>query len=395
MRYDRLRVSSTGTQPKSSPPSSPEPPDSSPTGSAPPVTAAVRVRPAGTHACNRRARGPDSASVSGTPEHPAEFRVEPQFVHRTLAAQALGADSAAPLDQVADRITAEIVALQVPDLRVAAVKGDLGLMQGTVVTVRAGFYFKRHGEGARTRIRFSDKIKVDGGAVLQVEGELDPARYESNSAWTNLSGRQNAYMAGIATCVDVAEMRVELRPLLVGFPFYAPRGSGHPLFAPTRPEVFCRDIEEFGLSEVSMRTAVAGADLRRLFSMSEQSVKEAFGKLLGLSQVPADWGGEHSDLVAEVTLRGTAARAAFALKGPGGRPKPWTLYPSDMGKRGDQAVRLFAEPADIMVVQHCSLVAESVRHIMDALATTNQKRYSLIDGDNTVRILKAAGLLTC
>jgi hypothetical protein len=65
-----------------------------------------------------------------------------------------------------------------------------------------------------------------------------------------------------------------------------------------------------------------------------------------------------------------------------------------MGMRGDQAIRLFAESADIMVVQHCSYIAESVRHIMESLATSDRRRYMLLSGDNTVRILKKAGLLT-
>lgn len=92
-------------------------------------------------------------------------------------------------------------------------------------------------------------------------------------------------------------------------------------------------------------------------------------------------------------MSGNRLRAAFALKGPGGKPKPWTLHPDKMGLRGDQGIRLFHEPTDIQVTQHCCQIAESVRHLMDALVSMHERRHMIIDGDGTARILLGAGLL--
>lgn len=320
------------------------------------------------------------------------LHVDPQFVHRTLAGQAFGADPTAPLVRIAETVARSVVERAVPDLRVLALGGDLSGLAGQLVTIRCGMFFRRTGSGSGERIAFRDTIRIDDGVELQVEGQFDPSRFETNSAHSNLSRRKNVYV--VAFVQDVPEpTRVLLRPLLIGFPFYGPASETDALWRPERPEIWCADVDQFRLSEDQMRTRVVESDLRRVFAMPEQRVKEAFGEILGLSKLPKDWGGEQSDLTSDITVRGEAARAAFALKGPGGRPKPWTLHPKGMGKNGDQAIRLFSEPADVMVVQHCSTIAESVRHLMDALATAHRKRYVLIDGDNTARILHTAGLL--
>jgi hypothetical protein len=348
------------------------------------------ARPAA--AATALAQLPPSVNV-GPSELRLDFHVDPQFVHRQLASQALGADEGATIGKLADQVTAAILDRQVPDIRVMAIKNELATIDRQVVTVRSGFYFRRTGSGSSERIHFHDNIRVDEATKLRVEGEFDPHRFEANSAWGNLSGRQHVFIAGVATEVEDKPPHVVVRPLLIGLPYFAPAGETDSLLAPQRPEVFCWDVDQFRLDQGDRMTPATDSDLQRLFKMPEQQVKEAFGRILGLSTVPADWGGEHSDLVADLSVRGVWARAAFAFKGPGGKPKPWTLYPANMGLRGDQSIRLFAKPADVMVVQHCAYIAEAVRHFMDALATLHHRRYMLLDGDHTVRILKKAGLL--
>jgi hypothetical protein len=334
-------------------------------------------------------------TVSDNPnELKLEFHVDPQFVHRELAAQAFQADENVASTRLADQVTAAIADRQVQDLRVMAIRDELRTIEHQVVTVRSGFYFRRTGSGMSKRVRFHDEIGVDQGTILKVDGEFDPHRLETNSSHRNLSGRQHVFIAGIATKVEEETPHVVLRPMLIGFPYFTPAGGKLNPFDPRRrPEIFCRYVDQFRLDENDMRAKVNEQDLKRLFKMPEQKIKDSFGGILGLSTVPADWGGEHSDLVADISIRGVSARAAFAFKGPGGKPKPWTLYPANMGRRGDQAIRLFAEPSDIVVIQHCSIIAEAVRSIMDALATLHRRQYMLINGDNTVRILNKAGLL--
>jgi hypothetical protein len=120
----------------------------------------------------------------------------------------------------------------------------------------------------------------------------------------------------------------------IGLPYFAPAGVSNPHFQLTGPELSCYDVDQFRLEKYDAMNPATEADLLRLFEKPEQQVKEAFGQILGLSVVPADWGGEHSDLVAGVSINGVWARAAFAFKGPGGKPKPWTLHPGKMGEAG-------------------------------------------------------------
>src|SRR5947209_7247197 len=83
---------------------------------------------------------------------PYVLRVEPQFVHRTLAAQAFSADETASLSRIADEVTKSVVANKVPDIRVAAATGGLRGLEGKVATVRAGFYFRRQGSERAERV---------------------------------------------------------------------------------------------------------------------------------------------------------------------------------------------------------------------------------------------------
>ena len=70
-----------------------------------------------------------------------------------------------------------------------------------------------------------------------------------------------------------------------------------------------------------------------------------------------------------------------------------TLHIANMGKRGDQGLRLFHEPADLLVVQHHDAVSAAVRNLMSALARQHGKRFMIIDGASTAAILAAYGHL--
>ncbi len=106
---------------------------------------------------------------------------------------------------------------------------------------------------------------------------------------------------------------------------------------------------------------------------------------------PRIGGGELSDLqTTRLTIDGRSIASAFVFKGPS-KFKPLTV--ADLGKNGDQVFRLFSEPVDFVVVQHCHKITSPVRAHMRAFATRfgQQRPFALIDGADTVRILKAYG----
>lgn len=64
-----------------------------------------------------------------------------------------------------------------------------------------------------------------------------------------------------------------------------------------------------------------------------------------------------------------------------------------LGKNGDQIDRLFTEPADLFVLQHCHEITSPVRSAMRAYAQQigRPRLYCVIDGYDTIRILEAYG----
>ena len=128
-------------------------------------------------------------------------------------------------------------------------------------------------------------------------------------------------------------------------------------------------------------------------SLPEAQVKQALCNLLGETPT-ADWGGEQNDLFsAGVHLGGRRTTAAFVLKGPAGGRKFKTMTPAMLGKNADQIYRLAQSPAQMLVVQHCHDIDEAVRATLGAFAQNlgRPRRYCLIDGRDTYRILKAYG----
>lgn len=142
---------------------------------------------------------------------------------------------------------------------------------------------------------------------------------------------------------ESSEKAISLRPLFVEwrletieprFPFIAAGG---------RPELWPAAIDQFAKLDPAKRPRVD--ELKRLTAMSANDVKIAFAESIGEGYIPKDWGGETSDLfTARLTVDGKPMTAAFAFKGPGLRGP---LYIAGMGKRGDQAIRLASEPADL------------------------------------------------
>ena len=117
----------------------------------------------------------------------------------------------------------------------------------------------------------------------------------------------------------------------------------------------------------------------------------AFAEILDERNVEKDWGGEKSDLFStNVRVEGRRISTAFLFKGPACF-RPMTL--KSLGKNGDQIVRLYSEPADLLVLQHCHSIVSAVRDTMRAYANQigKPRAFMLINGYETYRILKAYG----
>ena len=145
---------------------------------------------------------------------------------------------------------------------------------------------------------------------------------------------------------------------------------------------------------MNFRPRLAKADLDVLKAVPEKKIKQAFAEIISESEVPKDWGGEQFDLRTTVmSVEGQRLRAAIAFKGPA-RFRPMTI--ASLGKNGDQIDRLAQTAADLMVVQHCHTMTATVVNMLKAYASNfrDPKRFMLIDGLDTIRILRHFGYLS-
>lgn len=152
-------------------------------------------------------------------------------------------------------------------------------------------------------------------------------------------------------------------------------------------EHFVEDFDEFA----KVRDVSAPADVAAMQAVSETAFKRALAAILG-GQAPTDWGGETSDFVTtHIHLQGRRVSAAFLLKGPA-RFAPMTL--NHLGKNNDQIFRLAQEPVDVLFVQHSHEVTSPVRATLRAFAVqpSNARRYCVLDGRDSLRLLQAYGL---
>ncbi|PWB82133.1 MAG: hypothetical protein C3F08_00400 [Candidatus Methylomirabilota bacterium] len=231
---------------------------------------------------------------------------------------------------------------------------------------------------------------TEGG---RIEIPLHPENFITDSSWEQLSGQRRLFLLGRITGSELPHLKAQA--YVIGHLYDADRPEAETLDPfgrlSERMEVFPPMIDHFrGISEIR---GVSKKELDGLRGISEWDIKEAFAEIIGEPFVPRDWGGERSDLFsARVSLGGRAVSTAFIFKGPS-KFKPLTV--ADLGKNGDQISRLFTEPAQFVVLQHCHQITAGVRDHMRAFATRihDLRPFSLIDGADTVRILKVHGKL--
>ncbi len=210
-------------------------------------------------------------------------------------------------------------------------------------------------------------------------------------------GSQDGDVNSIIGLLHDKPNRFEIEPMVIGPPWFDhPRNGedsdrlmflGHDF-----GEIFPEDIDQFSkMRDVEVENADEWMDAMR--ALPEAEVKEAIASLFS-EPTKKDWGGESDDhFSANVLVQGRRRTAAFLLKGPT-QFREMTL---DMcGTRSDQIHRMVDSDADISVVQHAHLIGAVVRRTLrnEAIRPGNSRRkYCLIDGQATYRILKAYELI--
>jgi hypothetical protein len=128
--------------------------------------------------------------------------------------------------------------------------------------------------------------------------------------------------------------------------------------------------------------------------LQEEQVKAFFCEIIGRPWIQKDWGGELNDTFGEVIFRRRTVPATFAFKGKAYAHRPLRI--ADLGKNGDQLVRLFSLPAEIYILQSNGPIDGTVYHQVQAQVAQKVLAgqvvyYLVLDGLQTARILRAYG----
>ncbi|MCD4784879.1 MAG: hypothetical protein K8T10_13775 [Candidatus Eremiobacteraeota bacterium] len=216
-----------------------------------------------------------------------------------------------------------------------------------------------------------------------------PSHLTSASARSELSGKKRLFVLGLVTNID--ESSIEAKPYIIGNLI----AQGKDLLAwentlwQRQREIYFDEIDNFSRAKSLAERRIGYKELGVLKSISEKEIKNAFAEIINEPTVPKDWAGEKSDLFSTmVRIGGKNYSTAFVLKGPS---KFHPMKMSDLGKNGDQIVRLYDEPAELLILQHCHTIENPVRVMMRAFAENirRPRMFCLIDGFATLRILKA------
>jgi hypothetical protein len=223
----------------------------------------------------------------------------------------------------------------------------------------------------------------DASLVLQAH----PENFTCASAPGELSGKNRLFVVGRITDGDFPELRAQA--YIIGHLHYELRqGDFRDPFdrLPFQMEIYLSNVMPFG--EASEEALPSRRELATLKGILERDVKQAFAEIIGEPFVPKDSPSETSDLQTNrLWVNEQQVSAAFIFKGRG-KPVPLTI--ANLSKHGDQISKLFSEPADLIVLQHCEKVTNSIRQHLRAFATRidDLRPFLIIDGADTVRILR-------
>jgi hypothetical protein len=245
------------------------------------------------------------------------------------------------------------------------------------------------------RVRHAVHFDID--PVKSVDVAYHTSHLVSDTGRMKLArGYQEGYREAMIGLLHDKGDVFEIEPIVMGAPWLdhprnQPDGSIAIWHGYDYGEILPEDIAEFA----DMKNAVAASAEEWMSMMKripEEHVKKSIASLLK-EPVKSDWSGEENDhFSSSVTVAGRRRTAALLLKGP---TRFQEMTPAMCGKNGDQIYRLAKAGADISVVQHAHLVGPAVRETLRSMVVTpgRPRKFCVIDGQATYRILKAYGLL--
>lgn len=220
----------------------------------------------------------------------------------------------------------------------------------------------------------------------RLEFDFHHEHLTSCSSWCELSGQKRKFLFGLVK--EIAGEKIVTTPYVIGNLIASDSNALISASYNNYSEIHIDSIDNFS-AVLNYNPRRSKSSLTALKNIPEKDIKKALAEIINEPHVPKDWGGETSDLFSSyVSINKQRISTAFALKGPA-KFKPMTM--AELGKNGDQISRLYQEPADLLIVQHCHEITNDVRTVMRAFSNQihNLRKYCIIDGYETLRILEA------
>lgn len=126
--------------------------------------------------------------------------------------------------------------------------------------------------------------------------------------------------------------------------------------------------------------------------LEEAEIKKRICSIVGDPFAQKDWGGETCDIFCNIRFRRRSVPAAFVLKGKAYARRPLRI--ADLGKNGDQLVRMFSLRAEVFIIQSNGPIDGTVysqiqAQVAEKLMTNQPVYYLVMDGVQTARLLRA------
>lgn len=336
------------------------------------------------------------------------FTIDTSFLHQKLAMQILNPVDRGKLErklQDADLYTANLKEIfliktftdstiefltknKILSLEEKLLRGD-NLKVGELVWFQNNFYFKgiiqaknKYDKGIRPS--YSDFHINLNRYNLKVKGKFNFEHTFGSSSLDRISGQKNKFIFGFVD--ELNDDEIVLRPIIIGDKILNEQ-IAHQIDSYSL-QLRIDDIDEFK-DVTKIPYSDKSLDININKSIPEKDIKRMFAEILNEGNVTKDWGGETSDLFTNhIHINGKRMNAAFVLKGPS---KFHEMSIKDLGANGNQIVRLFDEPAEVYFVQHCHYIKQEIYKTMEAFSAQFHRirRYCVIDGIDTLRILKA------
>ena len=242
--------------------------------------------------------------------------------------------------------------------------------------------------------KYKDIVNEWGARVVDALNTIFPTELEANT-FLNPPHKLGAISADNQDDYKAKSLKVRMIDLLHGLDSIISDNLTRYTDLPLQSRLYIEDIDSFRKVRDVNPAMVSHLLKDGRLDMPEDAIQTALEQILDVPVHKKDWGGEMTDLyTANITVNGARTASAFLLKGNGLKKNVMEIR--DCGKNGDQVVRLFDSPAELLVIQFVGEISEALIKDAEGKVTAMRSQgknacFCIMNGQDTARVLYAYG----